>query len=112
MRFFTRPPVWGVRGIRKSIGKNDLSANPVASPTLRVALLLLSCSLLVAGCGGGRNAPAKAPVGSRSLQTAAALHPPALRVDVPANGAAPGFVFLAEKGGKSRPSGPVIADDR
>jgi hypothetical protein len=38
--------------------------------------------------------------------------PPILRVDTPAAGTAPGYVFLAEKGKASDPSGVVIADNR
>lgn len=38
--------------------------------------------------------------------------PPVLHVDTPAAGTAPGYVFLAEKGKASDPSGVVIADNR
>jgi hypothetical protein len=39
------------------------------------------------------------------------LVPASLRVTVPARGTAPGYVFLAPKGGKLRQQGPMIVDD-
>jgi hypothetical protein len=71
---------------------------------------VLACCIL-AGCGAGSG---KAPVASSTrpgLHTLPDLTPPRLRVDHPATATAPGFVFLAEKGGAKKPSGPVIADD-
>jgi hypothetical protein len=47
-----------------------------------------------------------------SLHSLAGLTPPHLTVTHPASRVAPGFVFVAEKGGKNKPSGPVIADNR
>src|SRR5207253_2724484 len=81
----------------------------VASPDLRVALLLCCCTA-VAGCL--LTGAAAGGSGSAALHTAPGLHPPTLKVDHRAQGAAPRYVFLAEKGGKSQPSGVVIADDR
>jgi len=79
---------------------------------LRRAILLLSCVFLAVGCGHGRSATATAASAFPALHTLPALHPPVLRVDRRARGTAPGYVFLAEKGGASRPSGDAIADDR
>lgn len=47
-----------------------------------------------------------------ALHTLPGITPPQLRVTHPATGAHPGFVFIAEKGGDKKPSGPVIADNR
>jgi hypothetical protein len=88
-------------------------ANPVRSRVLRAALLLASCSLVVAGCGIGKPAAASTSKASpAALRTLPDLHPPVLRVGHPARAKAPGYVFMAEKGGKNRPSGGVIADER
>jgi len=82
---------------------------------LALAVLLVGCSLAATGCGVSRSASAStgaAPPKTPALHTLPDLHPPALRVDHAARGTAPGYVFVGEKGGKSRPSGPVIADNR
>jgi hypothetical protein len=53
------------------------------------------------------------PSGVKSaLHTLPGITPPHLTVTHAASGVAPGFVFVAEKGGKDKPSGPVIADNR
>lgn len=92
---------------------------------MRAAILLTPLVLALAGCGGSAKSstPAAAPpaaprfgppegkVGA-ALHTLPALHPPKLKVEREAVGTAPGYVFVAQKGGKNRPSGPVIADDR
>src|SRR5579885_2492036 len=111
MRFLTRPPVWGVRGIpaenTERPGERQLAA--LASiAALRRAVPLLACSLVAAACGGGQSATPAFP----ALRTLPDLHPPTLRVDVGARGTTPGCVFLAEKGGTHRPSGVAIVDDR
>jgi hypothetical protein len=76
---------------------------------LRVSVLLGAWLLLggfgLAGAAGAAPSPS-------ALHTAPGLHPPTLRVDRPARNTAPGYVFLAEKGGASRPSGVAIADNR
>jgi hypothetical protein len=75
----------------------------VRAATFLIAVLALSA------CG----ADAQKPVATKSaLQTLAGLTPPRLTVTHAASGVAPGFLFIAEKGGKSKPSGPVIADNR
>jgi arylsulfotransferase ASST len=103
---------------------------------LRGAILLLFVCVVVAGCGEDKTSvastttmpssattpsatppalpkfgPPESKVGA-ALQTLPSLHPPKLKVEVPAKGTAAGYVFLAEKGGAKRPSGTVIADDR
>ena len=78
-----------------------------------LALFLLPCSLLLAGCGTAKHAVGPVPGKTATLHTLPGLHPPKLRVEQPASGTTPGrLVFVAEKGGTSRPSGDVIADDR
>jgi hypothetical protein len=97
---------------------------------LRLAFSLLVAATALAGCGGASTstststgttsatAPAALHFGppegtpGPALHTLPSLHPPVLKVEVPANATAPGYVFVAEKGGKDRPSGTVIADDR
>src|SRR5213592_5203725 len=69
--------------------------------------------VLLAGCGSDspdRSATSSAP--TAALRTLQGLHPPKLVVEHAAQTTAPGLVFLAEKGGKSKPSGVVIADNR
>src|SRR5581483_5060836 len=113
MRFFTRPPVWGVRGMRQRIRKDAENANRLSSiAALRPALALAFWTALAAACGGATGAPAAAPPTTLTLPTLPSLPPPILRIDRPARGTARGYVFLADKGGAKRPSGVVIADDR
>jgi hypothetical protein len=83
--------------------------------SLAVALALTACSFAAVGCGAEKSATASTgttPPKPASLQTLPDLHPPTLKVDHPARATSPGYVFVAEKGGKDKPSGPVIADDR
>jgi len=71
--------------------------------------------LLLVGCGVERNAAASTaakPATTATLHTLPDLHPPILHVDQAAQGTAPGYVFVAQKGGKDRPSGGVIADNK
>ena len=82
---------------------------------MRAALLLAPCIVLLVGCGVEKKANAStgaAPATTAILHTLPDLHPPILRVDTPAKGTAPGYVMFAEKGGKNRPSGAVIADNK
>jgi hypothetical protein len=85
---------------------------------LPVALLVVACALVASGCGADKPASASTdnaakPPTNLTLRTLPDLHPPRLKVDRAAAGAtSPGDVFVAEKGGKTRPSGVVIADDR
>ena len=79
---------------------------------MRLALLLLPCLLLLVGCGTESKATTPPPGTTVKLHTLPDLHPPILRIDDPANGTAPGYVMFAEKGGKTRPSGVVIADNQ
>jgi arylsulfotransferase ASST len=78
---------------------------------VRAAVLLLPCVLLLVACGVEKQATASTPATTATLHTLPDAHPPILRVDVPAKGTAAGYVMFAEKGGKNRPSGAVIADD-
>ena len=82
---------------------------------MRPALLLVPCLLLLVGCGVETRAAAStgaAPATTATLHTLPDLHPPILRIDTPAKGTASGYVMFAQKGGKNRPSGVVIADNR
>jgi hypothetical protein len=71
--------------------------------------LLLVCSL-VAGCGSAHARKTADP--AQGLHTLPGVVPPKLAVTHAAVGVAPGYVFLAEKGGATKPGGPVIADNR
>ena len=73
-------------------------------------LVLPAVALVLTACGGQR--AAFVGIGGDGPRTAAGLSPPALAVTHPADGTAAGYLFLAEKGGKDAPGGPVIADDR
>ena len=70
---------------------------------------LLLVGALVAGCGSihANDAP-PAP----GLHTLPGVVPPKLAVTHAARAVAPGYVFVAEKGGATKPGGPVIADNR
>jgi hypothetical protein len=76
---------------------------------VRVVFLSIAVVALTA-CGS--STPKAVTGGTRSLHTLADSTPPRLTVTHTAVGVAPGFVFVAEKGGKNKPSGPVIADNR
>jgi hypothetical protein len=76
---------------------------------VRVAFLSIAVVALTA-CGS--STPKAITGGAGSLHTLADSTPPHLTVTHTALGVAPGFVFVAEKGGKNKPSGPVIADNR
>ena len=78
---------------------------------MRAGLILLPCLLLLVGCGVEKKAAASTPATTATLHTLPDLHPPLLRIDDPAKGTAPGYVMFAQKGGKNRPSGTVIADN-
>ncbi|HEY6960773.1 MAG TPA: arylsulfotransferase family protein [Gaiellaceae bacterium] len=98
---------------------------------MRAGILCLAVVAVAAGCGAKKHAASSEPPASAKASPAAALHfgppdskpsaplhtlpglqPPAVKVEVPANGVAPGYVFVAEKGGAKRPGGPAILDDR
>jgi hypothetical protein len=82
---------------------------------VRIAAILVPCLFLLVGSGVEKKASASTtakPPTNATLRTLPDLHPPVLRVDQAAVGVAPGYVFVAEKGGKDKPSGPVIADNR
>jgi Arylsulfotransferase (ASST) len=70
----------------------------------------LLCGLLLFAAIGG----ASAHVQADGLHTLHGIKPPVLQVTHPAAaGVAPGFVFVGQKGGgKSKPGGPVIADNK
>ena len=75
---------------------------------MRVALLL-PLALLAVACGASSRHSATTGAGPHTLP---GLNPPHLTITHPAEATANGFLFVAEKGGKDRPSGTVIADDR
>ena len=66
------------------------------------ALLLVST---LAACGSSTHAV------QGTLHTIDGVTPPTLTVTHRASATAPGLIFVAEKGGKNKPSGPVIADN-
>jgi hypothetical protein len=75
-----------------------------------VRVVVLSIAVLALTACGSDDSKQPASVGL--LHTLPDVTPPHLTVTHAAAGTAPGFVFLAEKGGKNNPSGPVIADNR
>lgn len=78
-------------------------------------MLLVLCALLLVGGAVERKASASTaavPATTATLRTLPDLHPPILRIDDAAKGTAPGYVMFAQKGGRHRPSGTVIADNR
>ena len=83
-------------------------------------LLLLALGALLAGCGSDSKeaattttAATAASVAPGELHTIAGAKPPQLHVTHPAEGVAPGYVFIAQKGGKSGArGGTVIADNQ
>lgn len=80
-----------------------------------LVLVLVACSVVAAGCGVEKQASASTvakPPTTVTLKTLPDLDVPILKVDHAARGTSPGYVFVAEKGGKDRPGGPVIADNR
>jgi hypothetical protein len=82
----------------------------IASPEVSRALPgLLLVGALVAGCG---SVHAKEATPVSGLHTLPGTVPPKLAVTHAAAGVAPGYVFVAEKGGATKPGGPVIADNR
>jgi hypothetical protein len=73
----------------------------VRAPFLLVAVLAL------AGCSSASSGTADPPVAKASPRSLSGISPPHLTVTHPAaSDVAPGFVFVGEKGGKDRPSGP------
>jgi len=71
---------------------------------------LLPTTLVVLACGtspAARLAPAP-----DELHTLPGMHLPKLQIDHAATSTAPGLLFLGEKGGKSKPSDAVIADNQ
>jgi hypothetical protein len=75
---------------------------------VRVVLISIA-ALALAACGGARPKPVAS---AGTLHSLGGITPPHLTVTHAASGVAPGLVFVAEKGGKDKPSGPVIADNR
>ncbi|NUR76654.1 MAG: hypothetical protein HOQ28_10275, partial [Thermoleophilia bacterium] len=75
------------------------------------ALPVLLAVLALTACGAEAQKPRPA-VRTGGLHTLTGISPPHLTVTHAAHGVAPGFLFVAEKGGKDKPSGVVIADNR
>jgi hypothetical protein len=65
--------------------------------------------LALTACGA---ATQKQVLGTVALHSLPGLSPPHLTVTHAAVAVAPGFIFIAVKGGKNKPSGPAIADNR
>lgn len=83
---------------------------------MRVALALVIACCLLAGCGSSKSSTTTGSAKSGPPKTTSPVTlpgdaPPVLRVDTPAAGTSPGYVFVAEKGKASDPSGVVIADN-
>jgi hypothetical protein len=78
---------------------------------VRSFILLSGLALLAAGCGSAKSAT-PAATQPAALHTEPQLQPPHLTVTHAARTAQAGYVFVAEKGGKDRPSGPAIVDDQ
>jgi arylsulfotransferase ASST len=77
------------------------------------APLALVTVLALAGCSSATGGTADPPVGKAAPRSLSGITPPHLTVTHPAaTDVAPRFVFVGEKGGKDRPSGPVIADNQ
>jgi hypothetical protein len=75
------------------------------------ALFALVAVLALTACGSN-DRKADPPVPKANARSLTGITPPQLAVThAAASDVAPGFVFVAEKGGKDRPSGPVIADN-
>ncbi len=86
---------------------------------MRPLLLTLALIALLAGCGDDSERAATttthtdADPAPGELHTIAGAKPPKLAVTHPAEGVSPGFLFLAQKGGKSgTKGGTVIADNQ
>ncbi len=93
----------------------------------RAALLAVAAALLVAGCSGDEKAaqqaaqkpaaekpaaePEPKPGPAMTFVSRPDLKPPQVRIDVPAKGTAPGYVFLGAKMAV-RQAGPMIIDNR
>jgi Arylsulfotransferase (ASST) len=85
----------------------------IASRAVRAAPALLVLALALVACGNDDKATAVARKAVAGAHTLGDITPPRLTVTHAAGaGVARGFVFVAEKGGKDKPSGPVIADNR
>jgi hypothetical protein len=80
---------------------------------VRAFFVLLLVALLV-GCGshGTTKPSASAGASPTALHSLPGLEPPHLVVTHPAVDVSPGYVFIAQKGGKAKKGGPVIADNR
>src|SRR3954453_11696515 len=80
---------------------------------VRAAPVLLLVALALAACGSddkGATVVRHAVAGEHAL---GGITPPHLTITPPVGPGVPaGFLFVAEKGGKDRPSGPVIADNQ
>ena len=83
---------------------------------MRAAVLLVPCLLLLVGCGVGKKAAAVDRGEARherdaSHAPATCIRPSSASTTRPSEPLA-GYVFVGQKGGKDRPSGTVIADNR
>jgi hypothetical protein len=77
---------------------------------VRSAILLLALGACLAGCSSSPEPPTAGIPGA--LATLPALVVPRFTITHPADRAAPGFVFVAEKSGRNQLGGPAIVDDK
>jgi hypothetical protein len=74
------------------------------------AFVLAAVLVAVAtACGGHEASPTRSLAGA--AHTLGDLDPPHLTITRPAHDTAPGWLFIAPKGGRTRDGGPVIADN-
>ena len=84
----------------------------------RTVLAGAALVLLIAGCGGSENKSTAAaeekkgpPPPSQHFKSRPDLKPPVVKIETPATGTAPGYVFLGPKLGAPQ-AGPMIMDNR
>jgi hypothetical protein len=89
---------------------------------VKLAAFVAFLAILVAGCGSGKKsasstpaatttAPAPKPGPTQHFHSRPDLKPPLVRIDTPAHGTAPGYLFLAPKMVVAQ-AGPLIMDNR
>jgi len=80
---------------------------------VRAAPVLLLVALTLAACGSDDQQSSSSRQAVQGQHSITGVTPPHLQITHPAGpGVAAGYVFVGEKGGKDKPSGPVIADNQ